>query len=581
MPRDEVIRNIRVIEHPEADDEEKSQAAELLANFAQGGEWIQSEIVEEGGLMPLVTLLEGGPESERKVEIVTDRGLTYLVARREGGPKSKSKAAFALRYLAKNNDKVGMAIVACGGREALEALANCKDDDGKDHALEALKLLPADFADFPEPPKKDLDKIRKHIQDLDRRNSDRVKGKAAMALADLAQHGAPTQQAIEAAGALEPLVDLLGWGDDFGKQKAAYALRWLAFNNLQVAWAMVLCGAREPLEKLENAEGVEDESSDAVRDGRIHATAALKCLPACSEDDLYEIHKKLKVLRDPNSSEKQRSDAAMDLGDLAQHGISTQLAIEAAKALPLLVAMLYESNPFGGGQSCAAYALNMLAFNPRMAKGIVACGARKPLKEQLRGDGNAQETLKWLPDSPKVKPKAEPKAEPKTSDEFNLKQLKSQIKSLETGSKTVQGKAAEQLGTWAAMSDEKRAAICQAGGCEALVALVVNGSDDAKWHAARALRNLANHAEAKERILKADGIAMLTPIAKHGKGKVKEAAGEALNLLSSGDSKSEAEPDATSVPSGAGTRVAMFSARFDGGPIEKTLIYFFLVSFCF
>ena len=62
---------------------------------------------------------------------------------------------------------------------------------------------------------------------------------------------------------------------------------------------------------------------------------------------------------------------------------------------------------------------------------------------------------------------------------------------------------------------------------------MVTGNDAAKWLAARALRNLANHAAAKELILKADGIAILTPLAKHdnGKGKVKEAAGEALNLL--------------------------------------------------
>ena len=551
MPRDEIIRNIRVLDHPEADDEEKSQAAQLLASFAQGGEWIQSEIAEEGGLMPLVALLEGGPES-------------------------KSKAAFALRCLAKDNDKVGMAIVACGGREGLEALANCKGtDDGKDHALEALKLLPAEFS---EPPKKDLDKMRKQIEELDSRTSDRNKGKAAKALGDLAQQGAPTQQAIEAAGALEPLVDLLSWGDHFAKMNAAYALRWLAFNNLRVSWAMVVCGAREPLQKLENAEGADDE----VRDGRINAGAALKCLPACSEDDLYQIRMKVQVLRDPNSSENQMSDAAMDLGDLALHGAPTQLAIEAAKALPLLVAMLYESKR----QSAAVFALRWLATNNlRVAKAIVACGAREPLTNLLRGDGDAQETLKLLPDDPKkaepkAEPKVEPKAEPKTSGEFNLKQLKSEMKALETGSKTVQCKAAEQLGSWAAMSDEKRAAINKAGGCEALVALVVYGSEDAKWHAARALRNLANHAEAKENILKADGIAILTPIAKHGKGKAKEAASEALNLLSLLDSEAKppAEPAATSIPSGAGTRVAMFSARFDGGPIEKKLGSF-LVSF--
>ena len=52
----------------------------------------------------------------------------------------------------------------------------------------------------------------------------------------------------------------------------------------------------------------------------------------------------------------------------------------------------------------------------------------------------------------------------------------------------------------------------------------------------------ANHPEAKESILKADGIAILTPIAKHGRGKVKEAASEALNLLSLADAKAKPAP---------------------------------------
>lgn len=350
MPRDEIIQNIRVLEDPEADDEETKTAAQALANEARKGEAGQSVIVEEGGLMPLVALLESDL-------------------------KSKTKAAFALRYLAKGNDKVGMAIVACGGREALEALANCQDDqDGKDHALEALKLLPADF---PEPPKTDLDKIRKHVQVFENRESDRNKGKAAKALGELAQHGAPTQQAIEAAGALEPLIDLLAYGDDdMAKLNAAFALRWLAFNNLRVATAMVVCGAREPLEKLENAA---EWADDNVREGRVHASGALKSLPAgCPEEDLYQIRKKVQVLRDLNSSEKQKADAAMALGELALHGAPTQLAIEAAKGVPLLVAMLGESKM----ENCAAYALHMLAMNRRVAKAIVACGARQPLESR-------------------------------------------------------------------------------------------------------------------------------------------------------------------------------------------------------
>ena len=113
------------------------------------------------------------------------------------------------------------------------------------------------------------------------------------------------------------------------------------------------------------------------------------------------------------------------------------------------------------------------------------------------------------------------------------------------------------------------------------MALLVIGSDDAKWHAARALRNLANNCEAKEVILKAGGIATLEPVVRHGKGKVKEAADEALKLLSqeqetqsiqaAGHGRIAEGRAGDTIPTGEGTRVAMFSARFDGGPIEQML----------
>ena len=75
--------------------------------------------------------------------------------------------------------------------------------------------------------------------------------------------------------------------------------------------------------------------------------------------------------------------------------------------------------------------------------------------------------------------------------------VKAEIQMMETGKEEEKGKAAEKLGTWASVSDENRVAISREGGAEALVALVVTGSEDAKWHAARALRNLANNPEAK------------------------------------------------------------------------------------
>ena len=152
--------------------------------------------------------------------------------------------------------------------------------------------------------------------------------------------------------------------------------------------------------------------------------------------------------------------------------------------------------------------------------------------------------------------------------------VKAEIQMMETGKEEEKGKAAEKLGTWASVSDENRVAISREGGAEALVALVVTGSEDAKWHAARALRNLANNLEAKEAILKADGMETLRLLVKHGKGKVKEAGDEAMKLLSHDKASAEARLDPeglAAIPSGEGTRVAMFSARFDGGAMEKRL----------
>ena len=225
------------------------------------------------------------------------------------------------------------------------------------------------------------------------------------------------------------------------------------------------------------------------------------------------------------------------LGIVAYGEEKIQLAVEAEGALPLLVALLRD----GGDRTKyeAALTLGTLAEdNAQVAQAIEACGGREPLEalaqdprdgEMVKlGRDYAQDVLKLLP-------------QPCRSRESRPNPVQV-VKALESGTSDEQCKAAEQLGKWAATSDEKRAAIRQAGGCEGLVALVVNGGEDAKWHAARALRNLANHPEAKESILKADGIAILTPIAKHGRGKVKEAASEALNLLSLADAKAKPAP---------------------------------------
>lgn len=381
-------------------------------------------------------------------------------------------------------------------------------------------------------------KIRQQIRILkDTDSNDEEKANAAWSLGNLCR-GPESRLAIEAAGGVPPLVKLLNDGHDFAKGQAAQVLSELAKEG-QVAKAIVVDGGREPLEAL--AEDPRDE--ETVKWGSDLARKALKRLPEETKE-LMEIREHIQVLKDPKANDEAKRKAASGLGFLAYDDEKVQSDIEAEGALPLLVALLQEAGDATKRE--AILTLRALAEdNVQLARAIMDCGAREPLEALAKdprddelsklGRDSAQDVLKLLPEARRSRP-------------ARRNPVQVEVKALENGTSDEQCKAAEQLGNWAASSDEKRAAIRQAGGCEGLVALVVNGSEDAKWHAARALRNLANHAEAKESILKADGIAILTPIAKHGRGKVNEAASEALNLLSLADAKAKPDSSADNKP---------------------------------
>ena len=70
---------------------------------------------------------------------------------------------------------------------------------------------------------------------------------------------------------------------------------------------------------------------------------------------------------------------------------------------------------------------------------------------------------------------------------------------------------------------------------------------------------------ARKPYVKAGGITALEPLVRHGEGKLQEAASEVLKLLSQVDPPApEGANIASDIPGGKDTRVAMFSARFDG-----------------
>ena len=346
--------------------------------------------------------------------------------------------------------------------------------------------------------------------------------------------------------------------------------------------------------------------------------------PMASQEHLEMIQENIRVLKDREATDEEKEDATNVLGNLASRP-ANRSTVAALGALPPLVALLRDGSDMAKYQ--AAYTLSLLA--EEVAASIAACGGREVLEalaqderddwEVKMGRQCAERTLWMLPEAPKASGgpglstshKPQPMAsqnrwkdrkatEVKDAEyrsaavaqgalpplvqllrhlaesEEVAAALEASVKTLksETSTSDEQRKAAEQLGNWANESDEKRGEINKAGGCEALVGLLFTGSDDAKYLAARALANLAQNEEAKAAILQADGIAMLSVLVKRGKGEAQAAASRTLELLSQQSPEHPAGYPAsgsTVIPTGEGTRVAMFSARFDGGPIEKTL----------
>lgn len=120
-----------------------------------------------------------------------------------------------------------------------------------------------------------------------------------------------------------------------------------------------------------------------------------------------------------------------------------------------------------------------------------------------------------------------------------------------------------QHGLWLAVAAENKVRIADGGAIPLLVEVLKGGSHEAKNQAGRALGNLAEHGN-DVFFLSPSVVENLKVAATDGKGVAQEKAAEIMKMFSL---------DLT-IPNGRGTRVAMFSARFDGGAI---LCYFDLV----
>ena len=114
-----------------------------------------------------------------------------------------------------------------------------------------------------------------------------------------------------------------------------------------------------------------------------------------SEEDLKKIRNQIRILKDSDSNNAEKANAAQALGNLSR-GAETRLAVEAEGGVPPLVALLSGGDDFAKGQ--AAQVLYALAKDKgqagQVAKTIVVCGGREAL-EALAEDPRDDETVKW------------------------------------------------------------------------------------------------------------------------------------------------------------------------------------------
>ena len=110
-----------------------------------------------------------------------------------------------------------------------------------------------------------------------------------------------------------------------------------------------------------------------------------------ASEDLAKIQQQIRILKDSDSNNAEKANAARSLENLADSP-EKRLAVECAGGVPPLVELLNDGDDFAKGQ--AAEVLYVLAKDRQVAKTIVACGGREALEASAE-DPRDDETVKW------------------------------------------------------------------------------------------------------------------------------------------------------------------------------------------
>ena len=446
-------------------------AASALAALAEGDAVNQIAIAEEGGVPKLVEIImrkeKTGPheaatralwhlaaDCDNQLSIAREGGLPPLVRiLSEGSEQAQEWAAAALQALTRECAENQVSLYRVGAVPRLVALLACGIEETAGNAQGGLLNVATPSADNRGAV------VRALVQLLEARNA-AAQMKAAETLAILASRSAANRSAIAVAGAIPPLVRLLGDGryPTSSQVHAAAALSDLARSNENKP-SIISAGGVPPLVRMLASKEAEAQCFASTALFHLSATA--------SAQTLITEHNGISLMVALLSSERlsTANAAAGALYHLASTA-SNKGTIVKAGGIARLVTLLELTDMPDARESIAAVLAELARANNE--KAIVSCGGVKPLVAVLAG-----------------------------------------------GSETASAQKHAACALWGlteGTADRYQPAITAAGAVPPLVALVSTSNAEAQGYAAAALCNLARDPNARRAIVASGGLEPLTEL---------------------------------------------------------------------
>ena len=373
---------VAMMVHGECD--EQKWAASAVAALSNANSAAQKVIAEEGGIPPLVELLKRetvGPHEHatraiwhlsstrvNKMAIAGEGCLAPLVANLSTDESRAKWAAAALEALSSDCTENQLALARQNGIPPLANLLGSESDKSQNWAQGALLNIAVAQENR-------TAVVKPLVELLDVRNA-AAQMKSAESLATLASRSAENRAVVAAAGAIPPLVRLLGDGRNVSTSqvRAAAALGDLARAG-ESKQAIVRAGGVEPLVAMLLSHNVEAQTRASIAVWQLAASTAAQQLIA----DAGGIQHLVKLLSCGNAIAATHAAGALwHLESLA----STKSVIISAGGIAALVDLLGQAAEWEGsdGQDAIAALLSDLARERGNAKAsIVQRGGVKHL----------------------------------------------------------------------------------------------------------------------------------------------------------------------------------------------------------